>query len=132
MNLTFRVQKPPDIVFDYLTDMQKFASVHPVISRIEKKDEQNYLIYETLKVGFIPLSFAYPAQIKKDKNCITMRATVLKLTKIELTFNLKADGENATIVTENVKIKTLFSLKYMIELIFKKQHKQLFKNLENV
>ena len=57
MNLIFRVNKPIDTVFDYLTDMQKFVSVHPLISKIDDLSGNNYLVHETLKVGFIPFSF---------------------------------------------------------------------------
>ena len=40
MDLLFKLNKPPDLIFDYLTDMQKFVSVHPVISKIDKKNKK--------------------------------------------------------------------------------------------
>ena len=57
MKLSFRIHKKSDLVFDYLTDMQKFVSVHPVISKIDNTGQESYLVHETLKFGFIPFSF---------------------------------------------------------------------------
>jgi hypothetical protein len=51
---------------NYLADTNKFTSVHPVITKLEPKGGDNYLVYETLKVGFIPFSFTYPVVIKSD------------------------------------------------------------------
>ena len=60
MVLTYSINKPVEIVYDCLTDMQKFVSVHPIIYKIENKGENEYLVFETLKVLFIPVSFTYP------------------------------------------------------------------------
>ena len=131
MKLSFRIHKKSDLIFDYLTDMQKFVSVHPVISKIDNTSEKDYLVYETLKFGFIPFSFTYPVTIEKnaiDKTVI-IRATVFKLTKIEMKFVLKADN-NYTIIDEEIKFKSSLPVKFIMESIFKKQHGQLFKNIE--
>ena len=40
MELSFRVKKTTDFVFNYLTDMKKFVSVHPVISKIDHTDNE--------------------------------------------------------------------------------------------
>lgn len=66
MNLIFKIDQTTEIVFDYLTDMQKFVSVHAVISKIDRVSENNYLVHETLKVGFIPFSFTYPVFIEHN------------------------------------------------------------------
>ena len=52
MKLSFKIHKNIDLVFDYLTDMQKFVSVHPVIFKIENTSAKSYLVHETLKFGF--------------------------------------------------------------------------------
>lgn len=66
MKLSFRIHNKSDIIFEYLTDMQKFVSVHPVIFKIENSSNNNYLVHETLKFGFIPFSFTYPVNIEKN------------------------------------------------------------------
>ena len=131
MKLTFRVKKSSDLVFDYLTDMQKFVSVHPVISRIDTTGNESYLVHETLKFGFIQFSFTYPVTIEKsvlDKT-VSIRAIVFKLTKIEMKFVLKADGDY-TCIEEEIQFTSPLPVKFMMQRIFKKQHTQLFKNIE--
>ena len=131
MKLSFRLHKNSDHIYDYLTDMQKFVSVHPVIYRIDNTSDKNYLVHETLKFGFIPFSFTYPVTIEKnaiDKTVI-IRAIVFKLTNIEMKFVLKADNDY-TIIDEEIKLKSPLPVKFIMESIFKKQHDQLFKNIE--
>ena len=130
MKLSFRIHKKSDLIFDYLTDMQKFVSVHPVIYRIDNTSDKNYLVHEKLKFGFIPFSLTYPVTVEKntlDKTVI-IRATVFKLTKIEMKFVLKADNDY-TIIDEEIKLKSPLPVKFIMESIFKKQHDQLFKNI---
>jgi len=130
MELSFKINKSADFIFDYLTDMQKFVSVHPVITKIDKTNNDSYLVYETLKFGFIPFSFTYPVTIESnfsDKNVI-IRATVMKLTKIEMTFVLKA-GKDFTVIEETIQFKSPLPVKSSMQNIFKKQHGQLFKNI---
>ena len=131
MKLSFTMHKDPDIVFDFLTDMQKFVSVHPVISQIDHIGNESYLVHETLKFGFIPFSFTYPVTIEKCalNKTVTIRANVFKLTKIEMKFVLKADN-GYTIIDEEILFKSPLPVKFIMEGIFKKQHDQLFKNIE--
>lgn len=131
MKLSFRVHKNIDFIFDYLTDMQKFSSVHPVISKIENTRNESYLVYETLKFGFIPLSFTYPVIIKKNTvaKTVTILATVFKITKIEMKFALCADND-FTIIDEEIYFTSPLPVTFIMQRIFKKQHSQLFKNIE--
>ena len=131
MRLLFKIEKNVDFVFDYLTDMKKFVSAHPVIFQIDDKGNENYLIHETLKLGFIPFSFTYPVTIEKNfiNKKVTIRATVFRITKIEMNFVLKADN-SFTLINEEINIKSLLPVKFIMQNIFKKQHTQLFKNIE--
>lgn len=131
MELTFRLKKSSEYIFDYLTNMQKFVSVHPVISHIDKTGNAHYLVHETLKVGFIPFSFTYPVSIIKNRTekIVILNATVFKIVKVEMKFVLKEDNEH-TIVEENIQFKSHFPIKFFMKNIFKKQHHQLFKNIE--
>ena len=131
MKLSFRIKKNIDITFDYLTDMQKFVSVHPVISQMDNTGKESYLVHETLKFGFTSFSFTYPVTIEKsisDKK-VTIRATVFKLTKIEMQFILKTDND-FTIIEEEINFKSSLPVKFIMQSIFKKQHNHLFKNIE--
>ena len=131
MELSFKLKKTPELIFDYLTDMQKFVSVHPVIYQIDSTGNNSYLVHETLKFGFIPFSFTYPVTIEKHQAdmIVIIRATVMKLTKIEMKFVLKADNDY-TIIDEEILFKSPLPIKFIMESIFKKQHNHLFKNIE--
>jgi len=131
MELLFRLKKPSEFIFDHLTDMQKFVSVHPVITQIEKTGIESYIVHETLKLGLIPFSFTYPVTIEKNiiNKVVVIRATVFKLTKIEMKFILKA-ASDFTVIEESIQFKSPLPIKFIMQNIFRKQHQQLFKNIE--
>jgi len=120
--------------------MQKFASVHPVISKIETIRENNYLVHETLSLGFFPFSFTYPVHIQGDEatQCVTMKAKVFGFVEIELVFRLfetlgkKPEEESVTKVEETIKFNSLVPIAPFVKSIFRTQHKQLFKNIGNL
>ena len=131
MKLSFRLQKSSDYIFDYLTDMQKYISVHPVIFKVDRTSDERYLVHETLKFGFLPFTFTYPVTIEKSpiEKTITMRAVVMEFTKIEMNFVLTTDN-CSTIVEETIQFHSPLPVKFIMEVVFKKQHTQLFKNIE--
>ena len=133
MNLSYRIKTSPNTVFDYLTDMQKFVSIHPVITKIENVKDNNYKIYETLKFGFIPCSFTYTATVESDRTNgdVILKATVMKFNKVEMKFHVFQDGE-CTVIEEEITFKVKMPVKSMLGKIFKKQHQELFANLEKV
>jgi carbon monoxide dehydrogenase subunit G len=131
MILNFKVYKPINVIFSYLTDMQKFVSVHPIITKMDDLGNNHYRVYETLKIGFIPISFTYSAKIDsnfEDKTVI-IQATVMKFTKINMTFSLKTKAGFSEI-EEIIQFTSPFPIKNIMQNIFRKQHTQLFKNIE--
>ncbi|MEO6303760.1 MAG: SRPBCC family protein [Bacteroidia bacterium] len=131
MMLTFHINKSPEIVKDYLTDMEKFVEVHPVIYKFENKGKNEYLIFERLEFLFIPVSFTYPAKIELDEknNRVIMSAIVKKVIHINMHFDLeKKDGK--TKITEVVMFRSFLPVNFLMERIFKKQHTKLFENIE--
>jgi len=133
MNLSFKVNKDPEFIFDYLSDMQKFVSVHPVITKIDDRGNGDYLVHETLKLVFVPLSFTYPVTISgnsKDKT-ILIKATVMKITKIEMSFKI-VGGEGFSTVDESIQFTSPLPVKNSMQNIFRKQHALLFKNISEL
>ena len=131
MKLSFKIKKNIDYTYDYLTDMQKFASAHPLISKIDKIGQERYLVHETLKFGNIPFSFTYPVNLEKcpiDKT-IVIRAIVFKITKIEMKFYLKSYND-CTIIDEIIHFYSPLPIKFILQRVFKKQHEILFQNIE--
>ena len=88
-------------------------------------------MYETLKFGFVPFSFTYPATVEKnttDKK-VTIRASVFRLTKIEMIFALKAESE-CTIIDEEIHFRSPLPVKFIMKKVFRQQHEKLFKNID--
>ncbi len=127
MILEHKIKKPADFVFDYLTDMKKFVLVHPIIYKMEDLGNDNYKVYE--KLGLI--SFTYSATVKGDKanNTVNIKAVVMKMTHIEMNFNIK-DEDGDSVIHETVSFKSFLPVKGIMSAIFRKQHKQLFSNIE--
>jgi carbon monoxide dehydrogenase subunit G len=133
MLLQFKIKKPIGTVFVYLSDMQKFVTAHPIIWKIDDKGNDNYLVHEKLKVGFLPISFTYPAIVKgnKQNNSINIKATVMKLTKVEMNFTLTAEGEY-THIKEETTFTSALPVQKTLEKIFTEQHTLLFQNIEKI
>ncbi len=131
MNLSFFVKKDINFVYEHLTDIQKFVAVHPIISRMDKIGKEQYLVYETLHIGFIPFSFTYLATIEGNlsEKTVVMRAVVMRFTKIEMVYNLKATN-NSTEIEESISFSSPLPIKWLMQRIFRKQHAQLFHGIE--
>lgn len=131
MKLIFEVNKPCDEVLPYLTDMTKYVLISPVIYQIDHLGDNRYWSHETLKAGFIPFTFTYPFTVESSPadKIVRMKAVVMKLVHIELTFIVSSVPEG-TIIEETVQIDTFLPIKTVLEKIFKKQHRLMFKNLE--
>lgn len=131
MTLVFKVKQNLALVFDYLSDMQKFVSIHPVISKIDVRGNNNYLVHETLKIVGIPITFSYPVTVISDekKHEVLIKATVMKLTKIEMRFKLSQQKDH-TLLEELITFNSPLPVKSMMQTIFRKQHAQLFKNMD--
>ena len=133
MELTFTLHKSPDFIFDYLTDMDKFASIHPVITRIEKTGQDQYKVYETLRLGFLPFSFTYPATVHFNRQGyrVLITATVFGMTKVEMSFVLKPEGD-VTRVEENIHFSSPLPVKSSMRNVFRKQHTLFFDTLNSL
>ncbi|MDX2284432.1 MAG: SRPBCC family protein [Bacteroidia bacterium] len=127
LELEFRLQASPDAVFGFLADMQQFAAVHPVISRIEARGGDRYQVYETLQAGFIPVSFSYPATVSADRaaRTVVMHATVMRVTHIEMQFEVTGTPGGA-IVRERIRFRTPLPIRGLMRRTFRRLHGELF------
>lgn len=57
--LTFKIQKDAQTVLSYLTDTQKFVSVHPLIYKMKELNKNKYKVYESVKLGIFTYRFTY-------------------------------------------------------------------------
>jgi carbon monoxide dehydrogenase subunit G len=114
MKISFKVKKNSEFISQYLTDMQKFTSVHPIISKIDSLGNNTYLFHETLTFAAIPFSFKYQTLVEERESEILMNANVLKLVKISITFEFIEEGEY-TIVVEKVKFQTFLPIHFILK-----------------
>lgn len=128
MNLEHKIKKPANVVFDHLTDMEKFVGIHPIIYKMDNLGSGNYKVYERL--GFV--SFTYAANVNGDPNnkTVNIKVVVMKFTHIEMIFKLRTEGDH-TIIEETVNFRSPLPITGIMQNIFKKQHQQLFLNIEN-
>lgn len=133
MTLRYTLNKTADFIFDYLTDMDKFASIHPMITRIESMGDNRYLVHETVKIGIFPYSFTYPVIVERDagNHSVTMRATVMKMTHILMEYTIREEAGQST-VEETITFKSILPIKGVMEKLFREQHALLFRNMENI
>jgi carbon monoxide dehydrogenase subunit G len=133
MNLSFTLHKSADLIFDYLTDMDKFTSIHPLITKIVKTGNNKFLVHETVKLGFVPCAFTYPVTIESNyaHKTVTIKATVMKMTHIEMNFSIHQNGD-LSIVEETISFKSILPIKAVMEKIFREQHTVLFQNLDQL
>lgn len=133
MTLSFKIKQTLPIVFTYLSDYEKFVSVHPVIFKMTKNLDGSYKVFEKLQLGLIPISFTYHTTIEPNvkSKCIAMNACIMRFTKIEIQFNLTEEN-GYTVIDEVTLLKSPLPIKSIMERIFKKQHGLLFRNIENI
>lgn len=130
MELEFNVALPPQLVFEYLTDMQKFASVHPIIQKIEAQPDGSYKVFERINVGFLPYAFTYKAVVeaKPETLQVVINATVMGITHIQMNFDLHGSG-SSTVVNEHISFRSPLPIKSVLSKVFREQHTLLFQNM---
>jgi carbon monoxide dehydrogenase subunit G len=133
MQLSFKVHKPAAFIFNYLTDMQLFVTVHPIIYRISSLGNNQYKVFEKIMLGPIPISFTYRASVLSNniQNTVTIVATVMRFTKIEMRFHI-AEENGYCIVNETIDFKSLLPIRGLMQRIFKSHHTKLFDNINKL
>jgi carbon monoxide dehydrogenase subunit G len=131
MKLSFSLTASPDHVFRYLSEPALFTTVHPVIQKMEPLGDHMFKVFERIKLGFIPYSFHYVAQItdNMEKKTIRMEATIRKSSRIIFDFSIRP-GQNGTIVEEDIQVEGMGWLKSLLEQFIRHQHNILFSNID--
>jgi hypothetical protein len=132
MTVSYTINKSPSFIFNCLANAKNFVLLHPVITRMDALGETNFLVYETLKLGFISHSFTYPATIEslKDVSKVIMTATVLKRITIKMSFRIMQAG-GGSLVEEELNFGAPWPMRFLLKEILKKQHARLFENIRN-
>jgi hypothetical protein len=112
MTLDHKIKQQADVVFNYMTDMKKFVSMHPIIFKMDDLGNGNYKVYEKLKLLGIPTTFTYSATVTGDpqNKTVNIKAVVMKMTHIEMNFTIKQEGDQSHI-HETVTFKSPLPIK---------------------
>ena len=129
--LEHRLTKPASVVVNYLTDMQQFVSVHPLIYKAEKVAVDKHLVYERVTLLGIPLRFTYVVTVSGDgQNNITYKTTVNKMVHVEMHFEIQTE-KTATVVRETIKINSFLPVHGFMKWMLRRHHGTMFANIEN-
>lgn len=129
MKLTFSVKTSINTVLDYLTDIEKFVFIHPIIYKMEALGNNQYKVYEKVKIGFFRYAFNYIAKIETYQNEVIIEAKIKGMSSIKMHFYL-SENNNQTIIEEVITIKSILPIKKFMHKLFQEQHTILFSNLE--
>ena len=133
MIVIHRIHKSSTFIFEALSKMETFATLHPVVNKIELVGREQYLFFESLKIGLLSFAFSYPVFVHsiEAQQRIIMKATIFD--KILLNVNFDITGQNDfCVVREEITITTWLPIRTVMKMIVVKHHKQLFANLENL
>jgi carbon monoxide dehydrogenase subunit G len=132
MILTYSLNKPAEEIYPYLSDMQKFVEVHPVIYKAEQLGEAEYLCYEKIRFVFIPFDFSYKVNLRNLSlnNYVEMDSNIQKGVYLQLQFNLLSNNDQ-TEIKETINIKANFFVRMIFQNTIRKVHKKLFINIQN-
>jgi carbon monoxide dehydrogenase subunit G len=128
--LIFKVDKDISTVKQYLIDVEKFASVHPIIYKMIDLGGNQYKVFEKIKIGIISYSFTYKATIRHDDNSVNMEASVFGMAKLLMRFTFQKEA-NATIIKELLTVQSLLPIKNFMVKLIDIQHREMFKNIDN-
>lgn len=133
MDLTFHLQASPDHVIEHLAVPHLFASVHPLIERMEPLPDGRVRARERMMIGpwRTPLRFGYIATIETDpaERTVRMSADVFGMARLRFTFRVQPQG-SASLVKERAEVSSLLPIHGLINGIIRKQHAILFANIE--
>ncbi|MEO6130587.1 MAG: hypothetical protein ABIQ02_01975 [Saprospiraceae bacterium] len=71
---TFKVRKDVITIKQYLTNIERFVNVHPMIYKMTALGENKYKVFEKVMIGIIPYNFTYKAFITHDKDSVKIDA----------------------------------------------------------
>jgi carbon monoxide dehydrogenase subunit G len=131
IQLTFHLRQHLSVVWDCLSNMRRFAEVHPVMERATQTGPGKYRMHERLPVACFKVPFSYPVvlALTKEPHTVKMHAIVMGLTHIHLEFRLFSEG-NGTRVEEHASIRSPLPVHGAMRKAFEKYHPQLFEAID--
>ncbi len=121
------------VAFDIVTDPIQFPVIHPLITRVVRRDDRHFVFYETTNFLFFQYRFQYGVTLTNDavNESVSMESEVQKGLWIKLNFTFEYSNKQCFIVEKIEITGTLVARKLLMAKI-KKAHYQMFENLKRV
>lgn len=128
MEVHCTVNKSISEVYAILKDLKNYGKYHPIITDVKQIEANKYKIYETVRMGLIPIRFVYPATVSTNEatDQIVYDAVVMNLVKIKMDYTLSPINAQTTNVMEKITIKSILPVHWYLSRLIKKCHIELF------
>ncbi len=125
------IQAPASVVWSYLSDLNKFAEVHPIICKVDTLGDGAYRLYEKLPLGPFSFRFSYPVQVTLDpkESIIRYQSTVLGIAQLDMRFHI-VDRDDYSVTHEVVEIRSRLPVERYTADECRKYHSIVFANIE--
>lgn len=130
-SLTFTSTARASQIQAFLSEPEKFVSVHPLIFRMEALPNGRFRVFERVAIGPIAQRFTYPATIEVVDGRVELRARVMGMVRVEMIFSF-TEQPKRTLLREDVEIRTLLPIKRFMRWLIREQHAVMFANIERV
>lgn len=126
-----QIQAPASVVWSYLSDLNKFAEVHPIICKVDTYGGGAYRLYERLPLGPLSLRFSYPVQVTLDpqENIIRYVSKVLGIVVLDMRFHIVDRGDHS-VTHEVIEIRSRLPVERYTAAECEKYHRMVFANIE--
>ena len=118
-----------DNVFAFVTNPVNYPEIHPLITKVVKRNNHHYLCFETSYIFLIPYPFHYWVRVSRnlDDGSVIMKSDLQNGLKIALTF-----FKNQGFITEKINIEGPCIPRKLLAMKMKKVHLKIFKNLKTL
>ena len=122
-----------DKVFAALRDTTVFQTIHPLIYRVDRLENDRFRFHEATKIYIIPFYFGYDVdvQIETEPRCIKLVSEVRKGIWILLTFTFEGEGEVCRL-HEAIQLQGPAFITKWLAAKLTEAHQQMFLNLEQL
>lgn len=131
--IQYRVARPLSLVHQILSDIQKFGSYHPLLERVDKVSETDFILHEfsPLPLG-LKLRFHYRARVSFGSKPEFVRYEAKPMgVGLSITFHLETDSlSKVTVVREEITIIGWAIFLGPLEKALRASHQAVFKNIE--
>ncbi|HMI06062.1 MAG TPA: hypothetical protein VK528_00845 [Flavobacterium sp.] len=131
---TYRIHSHTRDIFQYLTDMQKLATAHPLVTSVDELGDSNYRFHVTLTLGFIPIYFTCPVTLLEsdgDKNTLRVRVTLFKYNTVEIGYRM-IGTDDFSLIEESMHYTSLPPMKHLMSKYLKKVHYKFYKKIDTL